>query len=72
MNSKVETIAKLSSALKVDSVKDVKYIGKYYYPSKCVCGQPIKWVYVFANRRNGLQCAVGKECLPYIFDYIKI
>ncbi len=71
MKSEDETIIKFLTALKADSVRDVKYIGKTLY-GFCVCGQPIDYCYKFMNIKNGTQCCVGKTCLKYIFDYIKI
>lgn len=71
MNSFEETITKFLSALKVDSVYDVRYVGKNYR-GICVCGQPIEYGYKFKNIRNGLECIAGKTCAKYIFEYINI
>ena len=69
MNSKYETISKFLSELKVDTIKEIQYVGKYY-SGKCVCGQPILYGYKFKNNRNNRSCLVGKNCLPYIADYL--
>lgn len=71
MNSYTETISKFLSTLKVDSVYDVRYVGKTFR-GKCVCGQPIQYGYKFINVRNGLECVVGKRCLKYIYRLEKI
>ena len=71
MDTRTETIAKFLTALKVDSVKDVKYIGKTLN-GICVCGQPIINCYKFINLRNHRQCVVGKKCLKYVLEYINI
>ena len=71
MNSRNETIEKFLTALKVDSVKDIKYLGKNLNGT-CVCGQPIKHCYKFFNVKNKKECFVGKNCLKYVLEYIKI
>ena len=70
MNSKNETVSKFLSALKVDLIKDVKYVGKEIKNSKCVCGQPIQYCYYFKNIKNNLECTVGKNCLNYVANYL--
>lgn len=71
MNTKTETIQKFLTALHVDSVKDVKYVGKKIN-GVCVCGQPITYCYEFKNIRNNMQCVVGERCLKYVLEYIRI
>ena len=63
-------VGKFLDTLKVDSIKDVKYVGKFFSYQRCVCGQPIKTAYKFTNMKNGLSCTVGKICLPYIISYL--
>ena len=70
MNSKEETITKFLGALHVDTIAEVKCIEKVRGRFWCVCGQPIKNGYLFTNKRNHLQCVVGKNCLPYIAWYL--
>jgi len=41
MNSRDETLEKFLSALKVDTIKEVKYINKDAFGGFCVCGQRI-------------------------------
>ena len=70
MNSKEETITKFLEALNIDTIGDVKYDEKLCGRLRCVCGQPIKNGYLFTNKRNHLQCVVGKNCLPHITWYL--
>lgn len=70
MGSYEETVGKFLDVLHVDTVKNVKYVGKYY-SGTCVCGQPIKYGYKFVNKCNLNECIVGKRCLNYVFNYIK-
>ena len=65
-----KTIEKFLDALKVDSTKDVKYVGKNFSYQHCICGQPIKKAYKFINTKNMISCMVGKDCLPYIASYL--
>jgi len=70
MNSRDETILKFLKALSVDTVEEVEYISKDELEGHCVCGQQIKYRYEFRNKRTRLTCFVGKNCLPYITDYL--
>ena len=70
MNSKDETILKFLKKLNVDSIQDVKYLGKVYGQHRCVCGQPIKTSYIFINKRNNLKCMLGKNCINHIAWYL--
>ena len=70
MNSKDESILKFLERLNVDSIRDVRYKRKIYGRHQCVCGQPIKIAYVFTNKRNNLECTVGKNCLNHIAWYL--
>ena len=71
MESYKETVGKFLYALNVDTVTDIKYIGKYYRGT-CICGQPIEYGHKFVNKRNKNECIVGKRCIKYVFDYITI
>jgi len=69
MESREETVGKFLETLNVDTVKDVKYVGKYYCGT-CVCGQPIRYGYKFVNKRNKKECILGKKCKQYVLEYI--
>lgn len=70
MNNYGETVSKFLSSLHVDTVKEVRYVGKVIGDYYCVCGQPIKYGYTFTNTRNGRTCTIGKRCLSYVADYL--
>ena len=71
MNHYEETVLKFSTALgKIDSIKDVRYQGKYYGGYHCVCGQRIKNGYQFKNKKNNKRCIVGKQCLQHVAEYL--
>ena len=70
MNSREESILKFLERLNVDSIQDVKYKRNIRGQYRCVCGQPIKNAYVFINKRNNLNCVIGKNCLKHIAWYL--
>lgn len=70
MNHYDETIRKFLSSLNVDSVNDIKYVGKLTKKQFCICGQAIKYGYVFANTKNSYRCVIGKKCLTFIANYL--